>query len=190
MRVVVMNVGRKDSFEVAAVHDQEPVEALTADGPDLPFDVRVRPRRPYRRADGPDPLRAEHLVERSCELVVAIVDQKPDRLRPLNERLDDVPRLLGGPLPGGVRGDSGELHAPGGQLDEHECIEATEQHGVDGEEIAGDDPVGLCAQERAPPLRRPARSGAGSMPACWRIVHTVLAAIRIPSPESSPSIRR
>ena len=99
MRVVVMNVGRKDSFQVAAVHDQEPVEALTADGPDPPFDLCVRPRRPYRRADGPNPLRAEHLVERSCELVVAIVDQEPDRLRPLNERLDDVPALAGWPTP-------------------------------------------------------------------------------------------
>src|SRR5438067_11891172 len=51
-----------------------------------------------------------------------------------------------------------EAHSPvgvGGQLDEHERIEATEQHRVDGEEVAGDDPVGLCAQAHAPPLPRP-----------------------------------
>jgi hypothetical protein len=189
MRVVVMNVGRKDSFEVAAVHDQEPVEALTADGPDPPFDVRVRPRRPYRCADGPDPLRAEYLVESSCELVVAIVDQEPDRLRPLNERLDDVPRLLGGPLPRGVRGDSGEVHVPGGQLDEHECIEATEQHGVDALKKSQATIPLACARRNARHVSDD-RRGAGSMPACWRIVHTVLAAIRIPSPESSPWMRR
>jgi hypothetical protein len=34
MRVVVVDVGRQDSFEVSAVEDQEPIEALAADAAD------------------------------------------------------------------------------------------------------------------------------------------------------------
>ena len=159
MLVVVADVGREDSFEVPAVDDQEPVEALAADGADPPFDEGVRARRPYRCADRPDALGAEHLVEGGGELAVAVVDQEPDRLRPFDERLDDVPRLLGRPLTGRVRGDARQIHLPGREFDEHECVEPPEQHGVDGEEVAGDDPAGLGSQELPPRLRRPARRG-------------------------------
>jgi hypothetical protein len=34
MRVAVADVGREDSFEVAAVEDHQPIEALTADAAD------------------------------------------------------------------------------------------------------------------------------------------------------------
>src|SRR6266550_5515967 len=53
---------------------------------------------------------AEHLIEPSCELAVAVVDQKADRLLALDERLDDVARLLGRPLTRRVRGDSRQIH--------------------------------------------------------------------------------
>jgi hypothetical protein len=39
--VEVVDVCREDSFEVAAVEDQEPVEALAADAPDPALHVRV-----------------------------------------------------------------------------------------------------------------------------------------------------
>jgi hypothetical protein len=58
---------------VPAVDDQEPVETLAADGADPPFDERVRAGRPYRCADDPDAVGAEHLVDRRCELAVAVV---------------------------------------------------------------------------------------------------------------------
>ncbi len=64
-------------------------------------------------AERPDAVGAEHLVESSCELAVAVVDQKPDWLRPVDERLDDVPCLLGRPLSCRVRGDSREIRLPG-----------------------------------------------------------------------------
>lgn len=42
MRVVMPDVGRQDLFEVAAVEDQEPIEALAADAADPALDVGVR----------------------------------------------------------------------------------------------------------------------------------------------------
>ena len=86
MRVVMVDVDRQDSFEVAAVEDQEPIEALTADAADPALHVRVRARRAYRCPDDPDRLGAEHLVEGGGELAVAVMDQEPDRLRSVAER--------------------------------------------------------------------------------------------------------
>src|SRR5712691_9194590 len=106
MLVVMTDVDPEDAFEVPSVHDQDTVKTLATYSADPPFDERVRARCPYRRADRPDALRAEHLVERRRELAVAIVDQKPDRLRTFDERLDDVPCLLGRPLTRRVRGDT------------------------------------------------------------------------------------
>jgi hypothetical protein len=40
--VVVVDVGREDSFEVAAVEDQEPIEARMADAADPAFGEGVR----------------------------------------------------------------------------------------------------------------------------------------------------
>ncbi len=64
MLVVVGDVNRKDSFQVAAVDDQDPVETLAADGADPPFDERVGARRAYGCADRPDAVGAEDLVKR------------------------------------------------------------------------------------------------------------------------------
>ena len=109
MLVVVADVGREDSFEVASVHDQDPVEALAAYGADPPFDEGVRAGRPERCADDPDAVGAEHLVERRRELAVAVVEQESDRFRSFDEPLDDVPCLLGRTHhPGRVRGDTRE----------------------------------------------------------------------------------
>ena len=69
-----------------SVDDQDPVEALAAYGADRPFDEGVRARRAHGCADYPDGVGAEHLIEQGGELAVAVVDQKPDRLRPVDER--------------------------------------------------------------------------------------------------------
>jgi hypothetical protein len=157
MRVVMLDVGRKDALEVTSTDDQEPVEALAAYRADPSFGERVRIWCSHGCADRPDALGAEHLVERGRELAVTVVDQEPDRLASFDERLDDVPCPSGDPLPGRVRGDARQMHLPRRQLDEHEHVHAAEQHRVDGEEIAGDDPAGLRAQELPPRLRRPTR---------------------------------
>ena len=113
MLVVVTDVDREDSFEVASFHDQDPVETLAAYGADPPFDESVRAGRAHRGTDRPDALGAEHLVEGRRKLGVVVVDQEPDWLRPVDERLDDVPCLLCRPLSCRVRRDSREIHLPG-----------------------------------------------------------------------------
>src|SRR5665811_858868 len=90
MLVVMTDVDREDSFEVPAVHDQDPVETLATSGADPPFDEGVRAGCPYRCADDPDALGSEHLVKRLGELAVAVADQEPDRRCPLDKRFDDV----------------------------------------------------------------------------------------------------
>jgi hypothetical protein len=99
MRVVVLDVGREDSFEVAAVEDRESIEALAADAADPQLHVRVRLGCAHGCSDDPDRFGPEHLVEGGGELAVAVVDQEPDRRRPIGDGLDDVARLLGCPLP-------------------------------------------------------------------------------------------
>jgi hypothetical protein len=113
MLVVMTDVGPEDAFEVPSIHRQDPVETFATYGADPPLDERVGARRPHRCADRPNAVGAEHLIEPSCELAVAVVDQKPDRLLALDERLDDVARLLGRPLTCRVRGDSRQIHLPG-----------------------------------------------------------------------------
>jgi hypothetical protein len=45
--VVVRDVDLRDLLQMAAPNDQQPVQALGADGADPPFLVRVRGRRPH-----------------------------------------------------------------------------------------------------------------------------------------------
>src|SRR4051812_29132180 len=51
LSVVVMDIDAKDVFELATPDDQQPVEALAADGADPALHVRVRIRRLHRRPD-------------------------------------------------------------------------------------------------------------------------------------------
>jgi hypothetical protein len=92
------------------------------------------------------------LVKRRGELAVAVTDQKPNRLRPIDKRLD-VARLLGRPVTRRVRSDARQLDVSGCEFDEHECVQPPKQHGVDGEEVASDDSARLGPQKLAPCLR-------------------------------------
>src|SRR6266566_2303940 len=57
--VVMAHVDAEDVLELAATDDQQPVETLSADAADPALDVRVRIRRPDRRADDPDTFAGE-----------------------------------------------------------------------------------------------------------------------------------
>jgi hypothetical protein len=83
--VVVLDADAQDTLELAAARDQEPVEALAADGADPALGERVRVRRPKRGADDLDAFVLEDVIERAAELAVAVVDQEPDRPRALRE---------------------------------------------------------------------------------------------------------
>lgn len=71
-----------------------------------------------------------------------------------------------------------------GVLDDGEDVRRRAVQGGGGEEVAGQNGVGLAAQERGHVCR--SRSGAGSIPLCFRISHTVEGATLIPSAASSP----
>jgi len=64
-------------LELSAAADQEPVEAVAANGADPAFGERVCLWRPKRGAEDLDALAAEDLVERAREFIVAVVDQEP-----------------------------------------------------------------------------------------------------------------
>jgi len=81
----VVDVDAEDVFELPAAADQEPVEAVAADGADPAFGERVRVRRPKRGADDLDTLVAEDVVEGAAEFGVAVVDQETDRPRSFGE---------------------------------------------------------------------------------------------------------
>ena len=71
----------------------------------------------------------------------------------------EVAGLLADPLPRWVSGDSGQVHAPGPVLDEEQHIQPAQEHGIDVEEIHGEDRLGLGFQECPPGL--PGSSGCG-----------------------------
>src|SRR3989442_13489630 len=75
------------------------------------------------RAQNPDALAAEDLVERAGVLAVAVADQEADLL--LGEEEAEVARLLGNPAAVRVGGTAAKLNTATAVLDEEENVEAT-----------------------------------------------------------------
>jgi hypothetical protein len=110
--VVAVDVAAEHAFEVSAVEDQQPVEALCTHGTDEAFGDSVRLWCADRGADDPDLFAAEDLVEGAGVLAVAVAvaDQETDLL--LGEEEAEVASLLGDPASVGVGGTAGEVDAP------------------------------------------------------------------------------
>ena len=108
--VVMVNEGPEHALEVAAVDDQQPVEALGTDGADETLRDRVRLRRLRRRLDL-DALACEDGVELACELAVAVTDQGAKRRRTLLQRPRELARLLGDPGAGRIGRAAGHVDA-------------------------------------------------------------------------------
>jgi hypothetical protein len=98
--VVVAAVDAKHLLEMAAVEDEDPIEAVSANGAHPTPGEGIRVRRLDRRVDHLDALRPKDLVEGAAELAVAIMDHEPERLLIL-ELHGEVARLLGDPAPSG-----------------------------------------------------------------------------------------
>src|SRR3989442_5469621 len=128
MRVVVLEIDWEDALEVASVDDQEPVEALAADRADPSLGERVRVRCSYRCSDRSYAFSAEHLVACGGELAVSVVDQEADRLCSFDERLDDVPCLLGDPGPAPIRPDARQMNLARPQIAEYQDVQTAERH--------------------------------------------------------------
>jgi len=60
-----------------------------------------------------------------------------------------------------------KVHPAGAVLDEHQDVQPVQQHGIDVQEVDGEDPGGLGMQEL--PQVGSVRRGAGSMSAARRI---------------------
>jgi hypothetical protein len=99
----------------------------------------------------------DHSVEGLGERGVAVADQEPELLGAVGEVHQEVAGLLGDPIPAGMGGDPGDVHAAGGVLDDDQDVEPAEEDGVDVGEVDGEDRLGLGGQELLP--RRPGPAG-------------------------------
>lgn len=81
----MIDVDLQDALKLPAAADQEPIEAVAADGADPAFGERVCLRCAKRGADDLDAFAAEDLVEDAAEFAVAVVDQEPGRCCSLGE---------------------------------------------------------------------------------------------------------
>jgi hypothetical protein len=118
----VLDVLAQDAFELAAVEDQQPVQALGTNGSHEPFGDGVRLRRSCGRLDDPDAAAAEHLVEGVAVLAVAVADQQAQAL--VGEIEAEVARLLSDPRAGRVGGAACEPDAAGCAGDEEQHVVA------------------------------------------------------------------
>jgi hypothetical protein len=110
---------------------------------------------PERRAQNPDLLAAEDLIERAGVLAVAVTDQEADLS--LGEEEAEVASLLADPPSIGVAAATGAVGPASAMLGEEQHAVAPQQRGFGGEEVACDDARRLLVQELAPARPRPSR---------------------------------
>jgi hypothetical protein len=79
-----------------------------------------------------------------------VADQELDVLELLAGGGGGVAGLLHGPFAGRMCGDTPQVHPAGAMLDEHQHVQALEQHGAGVLEVHGEDPGGLGVQELPP----------------------------------------
>jgi hypothetical protein len=147
LRVVVVNVDAEDMFEVATVEDQQPVETLRTHGSDEALGNGVRSRRPHRRLHGSDALAAQDLVEGGAVFAVAVADQEAHTS--IAEVETKIARPLGDPGAARTRRTAREPDATARMGDEEHVV-ATQEEGLDREEVARDDTRRLRVQKLAP----------------------------------------
>jgi len=135
MLIVMGLVLAQDPPQMVLIPDEGAVKKLAAASADPAFDDRVHSGRADVAEHGPDPGIGEDRIERSRVVRAAVADHELDPVCLLAEVHDQVPGLLGGPVSGGMQGDSEDADAPGGVLD----------HGQD---------VGLGCGCRIPPTGR------------------------------------
>jgi hypothetical protein len=103
--------------------------------------------------------RGEDRVEGSGELAVAVADEEPEALVGVVEVHEQVARLLCEPGSGRVGGDAEDVDSAGGVFDNEERVEPLQRDGVEVEQVAGQDRLGLCAEELRPGRSGPSRCG-------------------------------
>jgi hypothetical protein len=170
--VVVLHIDPQYTSKLPGADDQQLVKTLSGHSTDPPFGDGVGVGRLHRCADDLGTGRAPHIVESPAELGIPVADQELERGGLVVEDGDQVAGLLSSPPSRRVSGDAGKVHPSVAEFDDEQHIYPLEEDRVDGEEVAGQDPGGLLAEER-PPVRRGTR-GAGSMPWARRILRVEL----------------
>jgi hypothetical protein len=121
MGVVVSLVLGEERHQMSAARHQGEVQQLVPDCSDEPLGEGVGLWSADRRQDHPGILSSEHLVERACELGVAVTDQEPDVIQSAFDR--EVARLLGDPQAIRVRGHPDDPDPPCPDLDQEQHVE-------------------------------------------------------------------
>ena len=99
VHVVVGHVLGQDALQMASTEDENSVETLTTDRADETFGEGISPWRPDRRADDPDALSPEYLIEARSELGVSVTDQELDWMRPVAQHQAQIAGFVGQPTP-------------------------------------------------------------------------------------------
>ena len=131
----MIDVLGEDRLDVASTEDQEVVQAVFSDGANPAFGKRVRPWGADRRLDGLDADRGEYSVERRGELGVPVADEEAETTTGIFESAGEVAGDLGHPEIVGVGGDAEEENHAAFDFDHEQDVAATQQHGVDREEV-------------------------------------------------------
>jgi hypothetical protein len=111
---------------------------------------RVRSRCPNRGPDDSDVDGGEDGIEAGSELAVAVADQEPEASVGVVEVHEQVARELSQPSAGGMSGHAQDVYATGGVFDDEERVELVQVDRVEVEQVAGEDAVGLRAEELSP----------------------------------------
>jgi hypothetical protein len=120
MAVVVIDELSKDVLQMRLVDDQKPVETLGASGSNEALGHSVRLRRANRCADDLDAVASKDRIETGRERVVAIADEKTNRVRAFREHPRELARLLRHPQTTGMERAAGEVDAAAPQFEEEE----------------------------------------------------------------------
>jgi hypothetical protein len=141
----VLGVLGEDVPQVLLVVDQQPVGALGSDRAYEPLGVGVHPRRLRRALQDLDVVGGEDGVEGLGIAGVAVAQQVAEGGGVLAEVGEEVSGELGGPVRGGVGGDAEDVNGAGADFHDVEHVQPLQGHGVDVEEVGGEQAGGLGA---------------------------------------------
>ena len=146
--VVVVNEDARQTLEMAAVEDQQPVETLRADGSDEALCDRVLAAAPARASSSFGCLRSARPRRRSrC---TCCRGRGSGSGRPCRRSRGRPCAFAGHPVPSGTRRAAGEPNASARVRNDEEHLVGTQEDALDCEEVTRDDARRLRPQELAP----------------------------------------
>ncbi|GIH24605.1 hypothetical protein Aph01nite_29150 [Acrocarpospora phusangensis] len=141
--------------EMAFVPEQTAVEKLAAAGLHPPFHDRVHPRHPDTGKHSPDAGLGQDLIHERRELPIPVTDQKAGPATGVFQIHHQIPDGLGNPVPGRVCGGAEYAHASGDVFDDGQDVLTLPIKGDGLDKVAGQQGLGLGAQEVGPGGGRP-----------------------------------